>query len=285
MQRARHAGVDRSAYVCSITGSPERIVLMKTIIAALTLVGFAGLSHGQTTATKTWSGSATCEVAVTGSGYTDQQTHQWTITGGAPTKSGAFDIYPGTWRVTGGGSFERTQSSQTLRAEWTRSVTGMSAPISVVVRASDGAILIQSGHAQLRAKNAVTGTQEVLIDGKVESQVPIGLEAFEYAFPSSRGAAKSTQISGQKSDAPVGSFGPMQPAASRVHVTCRWNFHQGGAAAQPQSSSAASGATSTPAGSGHPTLTRAGTATPTTAPIGTSAGVARKQCEAAKSAH
>jgi hypothetical protein len=230
----------------------------------------AGPGFAQTTAAKTWSGSASCDVTVTGPGYSDQQKHQWTLTGGAPTKSGAFDIYPGTWSVTGGGSLERTQGSQTLHAEWKRSVAAMSAPISVVVRASDGAILIGAGHAQLRAANAVTGTQEVRVDGKVTSHSQIGLEAFEYAFPSSQGAAKSTQVSGQKSDSPSGSFGPMQPAGSKVQVRCSWSFQQGGAAGVPQSSSAASNATSTPAGGGHPTLAPAGTATPTTPPTGAS---------------
>jgi hypothetical protein len=243
---------------------------MKTAILALGLLGFAGLGLAQAAAAATWSGSATCDVTVTGPGYSDQQTHKWTMTGGAPTKSGAFDIYPGTWSVTGGGSLERTQGSQTLRAEWKRSVAGMSAPISVVVRASDGAILIGSGHAQLRAASAVAGKQEVRVDGKVTSSSEIGLEAFEFAFPSSQGAAKSKHVSGQKSDSPSGSFGPMQPAGSKVQVSCRWDFQQGGAVAAPQSSSAASTATTTSGGGGRPTLAPAGTSAPTPAPAGAS---------------
>lgn len=238
--------------------------------ASVLWIAAAGLGHAQTAAVKTWSGSASCDVTVTGPGYQDQQSHQWKMTGGAPTKSGAFDIYPGTWSVSGGGSLDRTQGSQTLHAEWKRSVVGMSAPISVVVRAADGAILIGAGHAQLRAGNAVTGTQEVRVDGKVTGSSKIGLEAFEYAFPSTQSAAKSTQVSGQKSDSPVGSFGPMQPAGSKVQVSCNWSFQQGGAAAAPQSSSAASTAASAPAGGGHLTLTPAGTATPTPAPTSAS---------------
>jgi hypothetical protein len=203
---------------------------MKTAILALAFLGSVGPGLAQSTAPETWRGWATCDVTVTGPGYRDQQTHKWRTTGGAPTKRGAFDIYPGTWSVTGGGSLERTQGSQTLRAEWKRNVAGMPAPISVVVRASDGAILIGSGHAQLRAANAVTGTQEVRVDGRVTSRTPIGLEAFEYAFPSSQGTAKSVHVSGQKSDSPSGSFGPMQPAESTVQVQCLWDFQQRGAA-------------------------------------------------------
>lgn len=204
---------------------------MKTIVLALGLFGFASQGFPQATHAPTWRGWATCEVTVTGPGYRDQQTHKWTTTGGAPAKRGAFDLYPGTWSVTGGGSLERTQGSQTLRVEWKRNVAGMSAPISVMVRASDGAILIGAGHAQLRAANAVTGMQEVRIDGKVTSRAPIGLEAFEYAFPSGRAAAKSKHVSGQKSESPSGSLGPMQPAGSTVQVTCLWDFQRGGVAA------------------------------------------------------
>jgi hypothetical protein len=243
---------------------------MKTRTLALALLLSAGPSPAQTTAPKTWNGSASCDVTVTGPGYNDQQTHKWAMTGAAPTKSGAFDIYPGTWSVSGGGSLDRTQGSQTLHAEWKRSVAGMSAPISVIVRASDGAILIGAGHAQLRAANAVSGTQEVRVDGKVTGHSQIGLEAFEYAFPSTQSAAKSTQVSGQKSDSPSGSFGPMQPAGSKVQVSCNWSFQQGGGAAVPQSTSAASTAASAPAGGGITTVTPAGTTTPTPAPTSAS---------------
>ena len=126
--------------------------------------------------------------------------------------------------ATGGGRLERTEGSQTLRAEWKRNVTDMPAPITVVVRASDGAILIDAGHAQLRAAHGVTGTQEVWVDGKVTSRAPIGLEALEYVFPASQAAAKSPHVTGDRSDSPTGSFGPMQPAGSKVAVRCLWDF-------------------------------------------------------------
>jgi hypothetical protein len=213
---------------------------MKAAILAVGLLGSASLGFAQAPPAANWRGWATCDVTVAGPGYRDQQTHKWRTTGSAATKRGAFDIYPGTWSVTGGGRLERTEGSQTLRAEWKRSVADMPAPISVGVRASDGAILIAAGHAQLRAANAVTGTQEVRIDGKVTSRTPIGLEAFEYTFPSSQAAAKSPHVSGDRSDSPVGSFGPMQPAGSKVEVRCLWDFQQGeamprGAAVNPTS--------------------------------------------------
>ncbi|HZF15590.1 MAG TPA: hypothetical protein VE046_06575 [Steroidobacteraceae bacterium] len=200
---------------------------MKAAILAVGLLAAASLGAAQAPPAANWRGWATCDLTITGPGYRDQQTQKWRTTGAAPTKRGAFDIYPGTWSVTGGGRLERTEGTQTLRAEWKRNVGAVPAPISVGVRASDGAILIGAGHAQLRAGNGVTGTQEVRVDGKVTSHTSIGLEAFEYAFPSSQAAAKSPHVSGDRSDAPVGSFGPMQPAGSKVEVRCLWDFQRG----------------------------------------------------------
>jgi hypothetical protein len=223
----------------------EHARAMKAALLAVALLGSASLGLAQAPPAANWRGWATCDVTVTGPGYRDQQTHKWRTTGGAPKKSGAFDIYPGTWSVTGGGNLERTQGSQTLRAEWKRTVADRPAPISVVVRASDGAILIGASHAQLRAKNGVTGMQEVRVDGKVTSHVPIGLEAFEYAFPSSQAAAKSPHVTGDRSESPVGSFGPLQPAGSKVEVRCLWDFQRGegtlhSGALMPTSAAAAS---------------------------------------------
>ena len=197
-------------------------------------VCLAGLARVSASAGATWSGSAKCEVAITGAGYTDQQTQVWTMTGAAPTKSGAFNVYPGTWTVTGRGSLVRTQGSQTLRADWQRNVSAMSAPLSVVTRASDGAVLIVTGHAQLRAKDGIAGNQETSVDGRPTTRKAFAVEAFEWAFPSMQGAARSTHLSGQKSDAPPGSFGPMQPAGASVRVNCTWDFQQASGATAAQ---------------------------------------------------
>jgi len=44
-------------------------------------------AHAQRTAPiQPWSGSARCEIAVQGPGYSEQQTHTWTLLGGAPTR-------------------------------------------------------------------------------------------------------------------------------------------------------------------------------------------------------
>ena len=96
-------------------------------------------------------------------------------------------------------------------------------PISVVVRASDGRLLIRAGHAQLRAAGGIIGTQNQMIDGKPASSTPIRLEAFEWAFPAIENAATGTHITGSTSGDVLGSFGPMQPAGSRTTAACWWN--------------------------------------------------------------
>ena len=130
-----------------------------------------------------WTGWARCIVSVQGPGYTDQQTHTWNLTGGTPTIEGAFRIYAGTWSVVGGGSLQRTQGTQTLVARWATNVQGMRSPIAVFVRASDGRMLISARHAQLRASGAISGYQQITIDGKPQTPGQISSEAFEWPFP------------------------------------------------------------------------------------------------------
>ncbi|MGH8265118.1 MAG: hypothetical protein ACRETU_07565 [Steroidobacterales bacterium] len=113
-----------------------------------------------------------------------------------------------------------------MSARWERNAPGVATKISVVVRASDQAILIGAGHTQLRAAGAVQGQQEVRVNGKITSQAKISLEAFEYTFPATQGAANVTQISGRKTESPVGSFGPMQPGGSKIQVKCSWDFRR-----------------------------------------------------------
>src|SRR6478672_10673101 len=111
-----------------------------------------------------WSGWVRCDVNVKGRGYTDQQTHTWVMSGGAPAVEGAFYVYPGTWSVAGSGGLQYAQGSQSLAAQWATNALPMSAPIALFVRASDGRMLIQSRHAQLRARGAIQGYQQQTID-------------------------------------------------------------------------------------------------------------------------
>jgi hypothetical protein len=182
-----------------------------------------------------WSGSARCEIAVQGPGYSEQQTHSWILLGSPPTKQGAMQIQAATWSVTGKGSLERTQGQQTPKAQWTTNVPGMSAPIAVLIRASDGKRIIKPWHAQLRGRGAVSGSQQLTIDGKPQTPATISLEAFEWAFPVIQVSFTQTTVSGSNSPKVTGSVGPMQPAGSHATASCTWSFGKGSAEPSPSS--------------------------------------------------
>src|SRR4051812_33296750 len=127
--------------------SVQRLILPALMLLAALVQ--AARPHAQSSAEPPWAGWAQCRLDTQGPGYSSQQTHTWTMTGGAPAVQGATRLYAATWTVNGSGALERTQGSQTLAAQWT--ISGQAAaPIAVVVRASDGRRLIQAGHAQLR---------------------------------------------------------------------------------------------------------------------------------------
>ena len=209
-----------------------------TLAASLALAQFSNGAFAQQAAAAAWAGWARCQITVQGPGYTDQQTHTWTIAGGAPTAQGAFQIYAGTWAVVGGGSLSRTQGTQTLMAQWATNGSSSSAPIAVFVRASDNRVFIQSRHSQLRSAAAIQGFQQVTIAGKPQTPGKIAAEAFEFAFPviavSAPVAPDTNATATGSSTSPVnGSVGPMQPAGSQATASCTWQFGQGSAAPAP----------------------------------------------------
>lgn len=218
-------------------------------VLALALATVAFGAHAQQAPSPSWAGWARCQISVQGPGYTDQQIHTWILTGGPPTVEGAFRIYPGTWSVAGGGSLQRTQGTQTLMAQWATNVQGMSSPIAVFVRASDGRMLLSARHAQLRAQGAVAGYQQVTIDGNRLMPGAISSEAFEWQFPVANGPSTSTTLSGSSTPPVTGSVGFMQPAGSRGTASCTWQFGQGAAAPAPPPAVTAQ-AVPTPATSG-----------------------------------
>ena len=193
----------------------------------------APLATSQQAAAPQWNGWARCQIVVSGPGYSDQQSHSWTLTGAPPVTQGAMRIYAAGWTDVGSGSLQRTQGSQTLDAKWTTNVQGMSAPIAVVVRASDGRLLIKPSHAQLRARGAVSGTQQVTIGGKMQPPGTISLEAFEWSFPLIEEDATITRTSGTSTQAVPGKVSPMQPANARATSSCAWQFVRSGTTAAP----------------------------------------------------
>jgi hypothetical protein len=209
-----------------------------TLAAGLALAQFSNGVFAQQAAPAAWAGWARCQITVQGPGYTDQQTHTWTIAGGAPTAQGAFQIYSGTWAVVGGGSLSRTQGTQTLMAQWAINGPNISAPIAVFVRASDHRMFIQSRHAQLRSASAIQGYQQLTIAGKPQTPGKIAAEAFEWAFPVIAVSApvppdRNATATGSSNPPVNGSVGPMQPAGSHATASCTWQFGQGSAAPAP----------------------------------------------------
>lgn len=199
------------------------------LLAGVLAVGVASPVSAQVASQAAWAGWAQCVINTQGPGYGNQQTQTWTTTGGTPTAQGAFRMHPATWSVAGSGSLQRTQGNQSLEAQWTTNVGGVSAPISVVVRASDGRLLIRAGHAQLRQAGAIVGTQTQKVSGTPTSVTAISAEAFEWGFPAIEDSAGAIRTQGSSSGNVAGSFGVMQPAGSTTSATCSWDFARGAA--------------------------------------------------------
>jgi hypothetical protein len=208
----------------------------RTVFLAL-IVAACGLIATQPASTQApapaWAGWARCQIDVQGPGYVERQIHTWATTGGAPAVEGAFRVHPATWSVTGGGSLQRTQGTQTLVAQWAINGASAGAPLAVFVRASDGRLLIQARHAQLRSAGAVAGYQQQIIDGKPQTPGQLSSEAFEWAFPLIDAPAADTSVSGSSTPGVNGSVGFMQPGGSRATAACAWTFGQGTAAPAP----------------------------------------------------
>ncbi|MEO6528563.1 MAG: hypothetical protein ABIP93_18240 [Gemmatimonadaceae bacterium] len=204
-----------------------------TLLVVGLLIGLARSASPQTAPDAQWAGWAQCGVNTQGAGYANRQTQTWTIAGRTPTVQGAIRLYPASWSVTGSGSLTRTQGTQALSAQWMANAQSASAPISVVVRASDGRRLIRAGHAQLRQTGGITGSQSQTVNGKTSTSA-ISREAFEFTFPTVEDSAPSSRISGSSTADVAGSFGVMQPAGARTTAVCAWDFaRDGGAAPAP----------------------------------------------------
>jgi hypothetical protein len=183
------------------------------------LVGAAALSG--------WSGSASCTIKVTGSGYQHSETQRWQVSGPTSTR-GSFRFVPSHWTDTGSGSSQQTQGDQTRDISWTVKAAAQGR-FQFVVRASDRKLVIGQANAQLRVPNGITGTQQVAIGGVPQTPGPVGLEAFETQLPPIVAARTSHRVSGSTTPTLVhGSYGPFQPAGSTVTKRCAWSFAKAG---------------------------------------------------------
>src|SRR5512146_2639789 len=140
----------------------------------------------------TWTGQVQCELSIQSNAYAHQETQTWTISG-APVASGAIQVYPATWSVAGQGAMQPTQPGAPA-AQWTISVTGMSAPLGVFVRVSDNRLVIKSYHAQLVAQGAVTGMRQISVAGAVPIQSSVQYAATEWVLPVIEDDPTSTSV-------------------------------------------------------------------------------------------
>jgi hypothetical protein len=183
-----------------------------------------------------WAGSIRCELSSTASGYSHQETQTWTISGGVPTKQGAFDIYPATWTVTGQGTFDRSRASNRRIASWTASVQQEDAPVSFHVTPA-GRLMVQLWHSQLSAFGGYTGPDRYINDGVPQPEGRLVSTTYEWSPPKKEVSPSIAQISGSQTTEVKAQLGPLQPPESRSMVTCSWALGQGTAPALPPATS------------------------------------------------
>jgi hypothetical protein len=208
------------------------------IAVAASIMGASGAAAQSAGAGTPWNGWARCDVDVTAAGYSDRQSHVWVVPATSPVSQGAVRVHAATWSASGSGSLRRTQGSQTLDAQWTTAVPAMDAPFAFTVRASDGRLLIKPWHAQRRVRGAISGSQQLTIDGKPQRPVPIALEAFEWGFPAIEADTGTTRLAGSSAPPVTGSVAPMQPAGARSTASCSWAFARGSVVSSPATQTA-----------------------------------------------
>src|SRR5204862_3311708 len=71
-----------------------------------------------------WNGSVRCEIDLNGPGYSNHQTHTWTLTGGLAADGNPLD-YPGTWTVSGAGSQQPAATASSASWKFDASAPGV----------------------------------------------------------------------------------------------------------------------------------------------------------------
>jgi hypothetical protein len=175
-----------------------------------------------------WSGQAICQLNLQQDGYTHQETQTWTITGTGPRTDSNIPVYDATWSFSGKGAAQRTRGLQTVTAAWTRAGAPVNAPLAILVRASDGRLLIKSSHSQLRAAGATIGLQSAVTAGTQPSQTAIISDVYEWPFPVIEVAGNSVDVTGTGTIVVTGGMLPLQVASTNGTATCQWHFARGG---------------------------------------------------------
>jgi len=233
-------------YTCDLGRPARRFAIPLFAIAAGLLWQHASAQSAATP--PPWAGWARCQVDVVGPGYTDRRTHTWTLTGGAPRMEGAFQVFPASWSVGGGGSIDRTQGGNTLTARWAVNGASTNTPIAFWVRASDGRLFASARHSQAVVNGGVAGYAIYTNDGKANPPQQIATQAQEWTFPTVEDAATVTTLNGTSSMGVAGSVGYMQQPGSQTTVSCTWQFAQGAAVPPPPALAAVAVPTPSPTG-------------------------------------
>ena len=182
----------------------------------------------QTAQVALWAGQVQCRLDMKADGYAHQEVQTWVITG-QPRQQGAVAVYPATWSGKGEGAMLRAQGTQTMAAKWSSNVPPISAPIGLLVRASDNRLLIKSWHLPLSAPGAVTGFRQMGVSAASPTQSALAVSATEWPFPDVEDDATSTNVSGSGTVVVFGNLLPMQSASAKETANCKWQFSKGGA--------------------------------------------------------
>jgi hypothetical protein len=183
-------------------------------LAAAALVGWSANATLAQTPADGWSGQIQCVINVraAASGYEDDQTHTWTLTGAAIPRND-FRDYPAAWTVVGAGS-------RAPADKWTRNGSAANGSITLFVPVGTNSIRVAVGPRALKAAGGIQGTM---------ASVPFKGDADEWRFQyiDTPDGTTRTSFSGSRTLARTDLVGWRQPASATVTETCSWNFAKG----------------------------------------------------------
>jgi hypothetical protein len=186
--------------------------------------------YGQSPADGPWSGSIQCDLNIQEPNYSRQETQTWTLTGQKLGPNGDIRIFEAMWKASGQGrSLLKGQGAQIL-ATWTVSVPPTLAPLGFWVPPNEAFINFKQWHAQLRADNALTGTQQRNPNGVPQQAQPFSGAVFEWVLGLLNDGLLNANISGSRTVQVEHDSGPMGTtpiARSRDSAVCKYNFTRG----------------------------------------------------------
>jgi hypothetical protein len=241
------------------------------VLMALGLVGgsatqIAAQSQALSPADGPWSGQAQCVLTARGSGFEDEQTHTWRITGEPPRVTGSIRHWPAVWSVQGRGRRDvpGTGARAALTETWTITVPETSGPLAIWEipgAGGDNRLRIGSQHGLLVAPGAMTlrATSGQILTPTVQ----------EWVFPAAEDVVASTTITGTRTRTLPGGPAYRKPPEAVTTETCTWHFTRGSTSSRASIATMADQAPPaiTPAGRGTvDTIATPGSATAAPAP-------------------